>query len=823
MPSFAQILLPLPFNVTFTYSIPPEMAISLGTGFRVIVPFGARKYYTGIITGFTDKAPDGFEVKEIAAVLDTSPILRRPQIQFWQWIAEYYLAPLGDVYKAAVPSGLKIESETVLTPSPDAEPQEIASLSEREMHILGAMKLHKAMSVSEIVKLTGFHNVEKAISRMVDKGILIVNEKLVERYRSKTETFLRIPEAYTGAEGTREAFRIIGSARKQQMVFMTLIEMLRFSRPGEAPSEVTRKALMDRCATTSTIIKALCDKGIVETYTRTIGRFTPVEAPTHDMPVLSHEQETALKSIHQSLIDHDITLLHGVTSSGKTEVYIHLIDYVLRQGRQVLYLVPEIALTTQLTRRLQRVFGSKVVIYHSKFSDNDRVDVWRHMLDNPGPCVVIGARSSIFLPFADLGLAIVDEEHESSYKQSDPAPRYNARDAAAMLARMHGAKTVLGSATPAIETYYKALEGRFGLVTLSKRFGQKTTLPDISVIDMKAERSKHLVDGAFSTEVISKTRNAITDGRQAIFFHNRRGFAPIARCKACAYIPKCSDCDVALTYHRDSSRLVCHYCGASYPLPSICPVCNEPQIEVIGYGTERVEDEIAAHFADCRILRMDLDTTRARDSYQAIIDDFSAHKADILVGTQMVTKGLDFSDVSTVAVLNADSIINFPDFRSAERAFNMLMQVAGRAGRRDTKGSVLIQTYQPEHPVINYIADHDYEGFYRHEIEERRLFNYPPFTRIIYIYLRHKDRQRLEHVAERYAATLRNLFGTRICGPEEPPVARIQQLYIRKIMLKIEISAPMNRVKRTLLDAHATIAKDIDFKGTLLHYDVDPY
>lgn len=822
MPAFAQILLPLPFNETFTYAVPPTLQGKLARGHRVIVPFGPRKFQTGIVTDFSDKAPEGISIKEIAVMLDDKPIIRRPQLQFWQWMAEYYLAPLGDVLKAALPAGLKIESETVVAPAPDAEAAELARLTEREMHILSTLKLHKAMSVSEIEKQTGFNNVSATVSSMVEKGVVIINEKLVERYRAKTETFVCIPAPYDTPAGVRAAYEAIGRATKQQQTFMTLQEMLRRNGADTRP-EVTRKALMERSGATTTIIKALIDKGIIEEYTRTVGRFAPPEGDPVPLPDLTPAQQRALSEIHTSLKNHDITLLHGVTSSGKTEIYMHLIDHVMSLGRQVLYLVPEIALTTQLTQRLQRVFGSKVIIYHSKFSDNDRVEVWRRLLASGEPCVVLGARSSVFLPFADLGFVIVDEEHESSYKQVDPAPRYNARDAAAMLARMHGGKTLLGSATPAIETYYKALQGRFGLVSLTERYGKNTTLPQISIIDMKEQRKRHLAEGAFSQEALDRTRAALADGRQAIIFHNRRGFAPVARCRACAHVPKCTDCDVSLTYHRSTNRLVCHYCGATYALPDRCPVCKEPQIEVLGYGTERVEDEIAALFADRKVLRMDLDTTRARDAYQNIIDNFSQHKADILIGTQMVTKGLDFSDVSTVAVLNADTLINFPDFRSAERAFNMLMQVAGRAGRRDNKGQVLLQTYQPTHPVISFAAAHDYDGFYNMEIEERRMFAYPPFTRIIYVYLRHRDRDRLENIAERYGATLRQLFGTRVSGPEEPAVSRVQQLFIRKLMIKVETTASMRKIKQVLLDAHAAIAVHPDARGIIIHYDVDPY
>lgn len=541
------------------------------------------------------------------------------------------------------------------------------------------------------------------------------------------------------------------------------------------------------------------------------------------LPRLSDAQGAALDELHKSWMTKNVTLLHGVTSSGKTEIYIHLINFVLKRGDCVLYLVPEIALTTQLTRRLQEVFGEKVVIYHSKFSDNERVDIWKKLLHDTEPVVVIGARSSVFLPFSHLGLVIVDEEHESSYKQYDPAPRYNARDAAIVLAGMHGAKTLLGSATPSVETYSKALSGKFGLVRLSVRY-QDVQLPEIRVIDMAHARKAGMLSGTFAADTERPIRESLARGAQVILFQNRRGYAPLARCKQCAWVPRCSQCDVALTYHSHLRQLQCHYCGAVYPLPSVCPQCKEPAIEIIGYGTERVEEEVAARFPGEKMLRMDLDTTRNKDSYEHIIDEFSAGKARILVGTQMVTKGLDFGGVDTVAVLNADSIINFPDFRSGERAFNMLEQVSGRAGRRSgSKGLVLIQTYQPSHPVLRFVVKHDYEGYYEREIAERERYFYPPFSRIVYMYVKHRDPSRLRMIADTYAARLRTLLGNRVYGPEEPAVGRVQGLYIRKIMLKIEVAASMAKVKEILRQTYIDMHELPQMKGTVVYYDVDPY
>lgn len=751
-------------------------------------------------------------------VLDEQPVVRHPQLKLWEWIAEYYLSAVGDVYKAAIPAGLKIESETFVELNPDYDLDENPLTDNREAEICQLLDHSGALSVNVIAGKLEHKGIPSLVNRMIERGILIISEKLVERYRVKRETYVAVNVTH---ECLAEAFAKLKGARKQEALLLAMLELSGFQR-GETV-EVRREALLERAQVSPAILSAVEKKGILRIYKKDVNRFKFTGDVSGKLPRLSDAQGAALDELHKSWMTKNVTLLHGVTSSGKTEIYIHLINFVLKRGDCVLYLVPEIALTTQLTRRLQEVFGEKVVIYHSKFSDNERVDIWKKLLHDTEPVVVIGARSSVFLPFSHLGLVIVDEEHESSYKQYDPAPRYNARDAAIVLAGMHGAKTLLGSATPSVETYSKALSGKFGLVRLSVRY-QDVQLPEIRVIDMAHARKAGMLSGTFAADTERPIRESLARGAQVILFQNRRGYAPLARCKQCAWVPRCSQCDVALTYHSHLRQLQCHYCGAVYPLPSVCPQCKEPAIEIIGYGTERVEEEVAARFPGEKMLRMDLDTTRNKDSYEHIIDEFSAGKARILVGTQMVTKGLDFGGVDTVAVLNADSIINFPDFRSGERAFNMLEQVSGRAGRRSgSKGLVLIQTYQPSHPVLRFVVKHDYEGYYEREIAERERYFYPPFSRIVYMYVKHRDPSRLRMIADTYAARLRTLLGNRVYGPEEPAVGRVQGLYIRKIMLKIEVAASMAKVKEILRQTYIDMHELPQMKGTVVYYDVDPY
>lgn len=820
--TYAEVLLPLPLTGFFTYKVPDMMAEAIRPGCRVVVPFGRTKFYTGIVVGLTPRRPEGFETKEISQLLDSEPIVRHPQLKFWEWIADYYLCSQGEVFRAAVPAGLKLESETVVEVNPDFEEDPGDLLGERDLLVMNAVRrVPKKATLAAVARETGFRNTSAIVARLVERDALMVSENLVERYKTRKIEMVEMAIERGDSAALHAAFDSVKGAPKQEKALLTLIELSGFMRQESDLCEVTRADLLDRSGVTSPIIIALENKGIVRRRKKEVSRFAQVSKATMPMPELTDAQREARDAIIKSWGEKDITLLHGVTSSGKTEVYISLIDRMLRSGRQVLYLVPEIALTTQLTTRLQRVFGPKVIIYHSRFSDSERVELWRRLLSTHEPLVVLGARSALFMPFASLGLIIVDEEHESSFKQQDPAPRYNARDAAMVLAGMHGAKTLLGSATPAVDTYYKALTGRFGLVSLTERYGG-SELPRVEIVDMAKARKKREVSGAFSLQLRRLINDAASADRQTILFLNRRGFAPMARCKMCGYVPKCENCDVSLTYHHGIDRLVCHYCGTPYDLPRVCPACREPGLEIIGYGTERIEEEIAASFPAIPVARLDRDTTRNKDDYERIIDEFSAGKDKMLVGTQMVTKGLDFGRVSVVGVINADATINQPDFRSAERAFNMLEQVAGRAGRRGDDGVVAIQTYTPSHPLFGFLVRHDYVGFYNHEIEERRLYNYPPFTRIINIYLKHREQGRLHVLAGAYGRRLRELFGNRVFGPEEPHVARIKQLHIMRIMIKIETEASIKKVKHILRETYLEMDAARALNGAQVYYDVDP-
>ena len=819
MAKFAETLLPLAIPGTYTYRVPEGMRLSIGM--RVLVPFGRKKIYTAIITSLHDMEPKGYDVKEILGTLDEKPILRHPQLEFWQWISDYYLCSMGEVYKAAVPSGLKVESETTISVNPDFEESEPGQLTDRERVILDFTAQRGRVQIAEIANATGFKTVERNVSHLLDMDALHVSERVVDNYRPKTEPCVRLAIARDDEEKLHQYFDQLKRAPKQESLLLAYLDMSRWLQSGDT-REVSKENLLKRAGVSSAVLHEAVKRGLFEIYKKEINRFAELGNVLDEAPTLSEEQQRAYKEIHQSMRQHAITLLHGVTSSGKTSVYIHLIADALKLGKQVLYLVPEIALTTQLTRRLRRVFGDKLLIYHSKFSDNERVDIWKRLLDTSEPCVIIGVRSSVFLPYSNLGLIIVDEEHDSSYKQQDPAPRYNGRNAALVLAQMHGAKTVLGSATPAIEVYHMALEGRYGLVKLMTRYGD-IKMPEVKVIDTIDARKRREMSGLFSTELISDCRKALKDGEQVILFQNRRGYSPMVRCKECGSVPKCENCDVSLTYHKHNHTLVCHYCGYTIPLPDLCPACQLPGLEIIGYGTERIEDDIDAVFPGEKISRMDLDTTRSKNSYDRIIDEFSNHRTNILVGTQMVTKGLDFDAVSIVGILNADTMINFPDFRSHERAFDMLEQVSGRAGRAHKQGKVIIQTSNPDHDVIKYVQAHDYEGFYEHELADRQQFGYPPFTKVINIYLKHRDDATVGELAVRYSGLLRQVFGTRVLGPMAPFVARVQNMYIRQVTLKMETAASMAKVKAILRDLYKRmLAADARMKTVRLYYDVDP-
>lgn len=824
---YASVIVPRPIERTFTYRVPEKMQAGAKPGYRVIVQFGNKRYVTGVIESVTFSRPENVcNIKEIEALLDASPIVTNVQIRLWKWIAEYYMCAVGDVMKAALPGGLKVESETVVTLNPEGSPEMIAQLSERDFAIVKILEKEEKISVKNLAKTLRESTIEPRISKLVEVGIVSVHEEMSSRYRRVKMQFVSLLISRGEPDALSKAFEMVKRSAGQQEALMHLISLSGFTKVTEGVKAVSRRELIEASEQIKwSDVQALAKKGLASISVREVSRFNNRDTlnAAAELPTLSEAQSNALQQIHQSFTNHQVTLLHGVTSSGKTEIYIHLIDFAMKQGKQVLYLVPEIALTTQLTRRLQHVFGEAVRIYHSKFSDNERIDIYRDMLSDGKPCVVVGARSSVFLPFTALGLVIVDEEHEASYKQYDPAPRYNGRDVGIMLSKFYGAKTLLGSATPSVETYYKATEGeKFGLVELKERYG-KVNLPTIEVVDMLHERKRKAVRGILADLTVEAAKQTLGEGKQVIFFHNRRGYSPRAHCKGCDFTPRCDFCDVALTYHKSNNTLQCHYCGAIYPVPKVCPACGEPTMEVLGYGTERVEDGISEVFPDSKILRMDLDTTRNKEGYSRIIDDFSNHKADILVGTQMVTKGLDFGGVGLVAVLNADQMIHFPDFRSAERAFNMIEQVSGRAGRRSgSEGRVVIQTHMPGHSIIGFVKRHDYEGFYAHEIEDRRQHSYPPFCRIVNIYLKHKDRAALEKYATAYAQRLRTLPDIEVKGPIEPQVYRIASLYIRTIMVKIENGEPAARIKGLLRAVEREMQTSMLTTNAPIYYDVDP-
>lgn len=820
---FAEIILPLPIYSTFTYDIPAEMSGDVGVGSRVLVQFGQRKFYTGIISFLHNNEPEGYGVKPISAVLDPVPIIRYPQLKLWEWMASYYLCAPGEVFKAAIPTGLKPESTTQVSINPDFDLSQLdGKLSEQSAEIIQLLSSEKKLSIAEIEKGTGIKNVMVILRRLLDTGAIEISEKILERYRPKMQRMIRLNAEPGDNEALHSFMDLTTRSKRQERALIAYLDLSGWLHAGnKEPGEVARETLLEKSGATPGILKAMEEKGIFVSYTRTVNRFKENASDKISLPALSPAQENAKREIISSFSEKSVTLLHGVTGSGKTEIYSHLIKATLDAGRQVLFLVPEISLTTQLTDRLRKFFGDSMVVYHSKFSDNERVDVWKRLLATNDPLLILGVRSSVFLPFSNLGLIIIDEEHESSYKQFDPAPRYNARDTAIMLSTMHGAKVLLGSATPAIDTYYKAKEGKYGLVTISERF-EGATLPQVEVVDMRDQKKRKLNTGIFSAPLRLATSEAINSGKQALLFQNRRGFAPFVVCRNCGWSPKCVNCDVSLVYHKYSDSLRCHYCGYSIQRPTLCPACEENSVEVYGYGTERIAEETHQLLPDAKVARMDLDTTRNKSSYQEIIEDFSTHSSDILVGTQMLSKGLDFGNVTVVGVINADSLLNFPDFRSNERAFNMLEQVAGRSGRRESKGSVYIQTSDPDNPVLDFVKAHDYVGFYEREIKSRRKLNYPPFTRIINIYLKNKDPHHVDEAALLLANSLRSVFGNRLLGPQKPIVSRIATYYMQSIMLKIEANASMQKVKHILRTLYESLARDPRIKSSIIYYDVDP-
>lgn len=819
MKKYVDVIVPLPVAGQYTYSVPADLEDKVKAGCRIVVPFGSKKFYTAIVTSVHQNAPETYETKDLVEVLDTSPVLLKRQYDFWKWLADYYLCTLGDVYKAALPSGMKLESETLVVSNPEFEADK--PLPEKEQRILDLLSDDSEQCITQLEKASGIKNLLPVIKSLLEKEAIRVKEELKRSYKPRVEVRVRLTEGMQAEETVHRLFDTLARAPKQLALLMKYIELSGWSGEKKNPKEVSRKALLDATGATNSVFNGLVEKHIFETYTFEIGRLSEGPVETVGLNPLSMAQQRAYTEILAHFHQKNVCLLHGVTASGKTEIYIHLIQQAIQAGKQVLYLLPEIALTTQITERLRRVFGNRLGIYHSKFPDAERVEIWRKQLTDQDYDVILGVRSSVFLPFRRLGLVIVDEEHENTYKQQEPAPRYHARNAAIMLASMFGAKTLLGTATPSIDTYYNAVNGKYGWVQLTERH-QQIQLPHIEVVDIKELVRKKRMTAQFSPLLLQKIREALDQKEQVILFQNRRGFAPMIECRTCGWVPKCKNCDVSLTYHKGLNQLTCHYCGYTYQVPKSCPACGGVELMNRGFGTEKIEDDIKLIFPEARVARMDLDTTRTRTAYERIIADFEEGKTDILIGTQMVSKGLDFDRVSVVGILNADSMLNYPDFRSYERAFQLMAQVAGRAGRKNKQGLVVLQTKSPDLPLIHQVVANDYSGLYQTQIDERRLFKYPPFYRLIYVYLKHRKEGVLEQAADLMAGYLRNGLGDRVLGPDRPPVSRIQTLFIRKIVVKIEQQASMSKVREYLQQVQRAIIEDERFRSLLVYYDVDP-
>lgn len=813
---FVETILPLPLPKVFTYRVPYEMNAQLVIGKRVIVPFGKSKIYTAIIYRITEKAPELYQAKYLMEVLDDQAIVDANQFKLWDWIANYYLCHLGEVMQAALPSSFKLASETRIALSQNATDIDKSGLSDKAFLIVDALEIQPELSIEDISKLLGQKNVLSLLKSLLDKGILNIYEEISEKYKPRIKTFIHLNSFYEQPEHKRALFEQLGRAPKQLEVLLTYFKLQREQK------EISKADLTSQSETSAGPLKTLIDKEILIQEERVIDRLLPSNTMIEPIFALSATQQDAIVQIQSNFDQKNVVLLHGVTSSGKTQVYIQLIEEVINHGKQVLYLLPEIALTAQMVERLRKHFGDQIGVYHSRFNEHERAEIWQKVMTRSYK-VVVGARSTVFLPFIKLGLIIVDEEHESSYKQYDPAPRYHARDTAIYLAHIHGAKVLLGSATPSLESFYNTKIRKYGLVTLNDRFGG-VHLPQIEVVNIAEETKRKAMRAQFSSVLIKEISEALERREQIILFQNRRGYTPILLCATCGHTSKCIHCDVSLTYHKSSGQLHCHYCGYKREVLNNCPACGSARIEQKGAGTEKIEDELQLIFENARIARMDLDSTRKRNSLQTLLNDFEDHRIDILVGTQMLAKGLDFSNVSTIGIINADSLLSYPDFRSFERSFQLLSQVAGRAGRRKKRGKVIIQTYDTQHRVIQQVINNDYLGLFDTEIIERRNFHYPPIYRLIRIDLKHKEQYKLHQIAEQLGRILHQQFGERILGPEVPLVGKIRNYYIQSILIKAEkenVSAI--KLKEALRNTLINFEGNSPHKGVHIQIDVDPY
>ena len=818
-PTYVDLILPIPLPKLYTYAVPEELVKDCERGKRVIAEFGKKKIYTGIISEIHSRKPE-YKTKQVISVLDQLPVINEKQFRFWNRISEYYMCTPGEIFNAALPSGLKLESETNISLNSEVVIHEI---SENEELIIGLLSNKDALTVNQLQTGSDF-NVLSVLKKLIDKGIVMAEERVKNKYKPKFEEYISLSETLNNEKELAAILESLNRAKKQSELLMGFLYLTKYGsnlftgiKPGK---EFLKSDVLKFCAASISHLNALIEKGILISKKKEVGRFFSASENQSVEKQLNENQEKAFHEITEIFKQKNVVLLHGVTSSGKTEVYIQLIKKQIEVGRQVLYLVPEIALTAQITERLKQIFGNKLGVYHSKFNDNERVEVWKYVQEKKYQ-IVLGVRSSVFLPFDNLGLVIVDEEHENTYKQHNPSPRYNARDAAILLAQIHGAKVLLGSATPAIESYYNAKTDKYGLVELSTRY-LDIEMPDIVIADVKEARRKKEMLSLFTPALLYAVKETLEQKGQVILFQNRRGYSPYMECEACGYIPKCEYCDVSLTYHKFSGNLVCHYCGYTEPLRTTCKACENTTMSNRGFGTQMIEDEIQALFPEARISRMDLDSTGGKNAYTEIIRKFELGQTDILIGTQMVTKGLDFDNVRLAGIMNADTMINFPDFRAFERSFQQMAQVSGRAGRKLKRGKVIIQTTDKKHPIINFVKENDFYGMYLSQMEVRKTYKYPPFFRLIQITVKDKQNALVDLSSNMLADELKKKFGSRVLGPEYPIIPRIKNNYLKTILLKFERNAPSEQVKTYIYECINRVKSTPKFKYVQILIDVDP-
>lgn len=814
---YVDVILPIPLYNRFTYQINRDEALFLKPGMRVAVPFGKSKIYTSIVYGVHQSPPVGYDTKEIYQILDETPIVTPTQLKHWEWIANYYLCTLGEVVRAALSKSFLLESETMVVLNTSTKVDDI-SLSEEEQMVYKAISAQSVLSIQEVSNLLDKVNVLPIVYKLVDKNLVSVEEEIIETYKPKLVKYIKLNKAHASDAALHKVLDSLSSAPKQKEVLLTY-----FTFQQKTTKDIALKALQQKSNVSSGVIKALVDKGVFDIYHLQVDRVSYSEAGIDQPQTLNSAQSKALEQLRETFKEKNVALLHGVTSSGKTEVYVNLINDFLSKGQQVLYMLPEIALTTQLISRLQQYFGNKIAVYHSRYSANERVEVWHNVLTkNPKAQLVIGARSAQFLPFQNLGLVVIDEEHESSFKQYNPAPRYHARDSAIVLANFYSAKIVLGSATPSLESYYNAQHQKYGFIEITERYGD-VQMPKIQLVDLKEAHFKKKMTGHFSKQLLDKMESILSADEQIILFQNRRGFAPIMECQTCGHAPQCPNCDVSLTYHQHRDQLRCHYCGYTMAKTVACMACGSPHLDFKGLGTQQIETELKALFPSKSVARMDQDTTRGKHGHAKLIYAFEQGEIDILVGTQMIAKGLDFRNVGLVGVLQADSLLNFPDFRAHERAFQLLLQVAGRTGRTQKQGQVLIQTYAPQHPVIQQVKHYDYTAMYETQIAQRREFNYPPYFRLIRITIKHRNRNTLHTASKWFESAMKNVFKEHVLGPETPPVGRIKNEYLMHIILKIPQQQSLHKTKEIILKIQKSFWAIKEFRSVKTVLDVDPY